>query len=193
MGRHQGDQVAHMRIGIDVMQPHPGTQTAQIAGQIGDMGAVAALSGEFAVQPIGAGILADDQQFAHARLDQLFGLAHHRMGGTADQLAAHIGDDAELAGVVAALGNLQIAVMAGRQADAAGRQQVDERIGRWRHRAMHRIQHLFILLRPGDGQNRRMRAGDIFGLGPQTAGDDDLAVFGQGLADRLQAFGLGAV
>ncbi len=38
--RHQRDQVAHMRIGIDVVQPHPGPEAAQIARQIGDVGAV---------------------------------------------------------------------------------------------------------------------------------------------------------
>ena len=35
--RHQRDQVAHMRIGIDVMQPDPCAKAAQIARQIGDM------------------------------------------------------------------------------------------------------------------------------------------------------------
>ena len=41
---HQRDQLAHMRVGVDVMQPHPGAQPPQIARQIGDMGAVAAIS-----------------------------------------------------------------------------------------------------------------------------------------------------
>ncbi len=83
--------------------------------------------------------------------------------------------------------------MARRQADAAGGQQVDERIGRGRDRVMDRIQDLFVLMRSGHGQDAGMRAGDIVGLRPQAAGDDHPAVFGQRLADRIQRFRLGAV
>ena len=38
-----------------------------------------------------------------------------------------------------------------------------------------------------------MRAGDIFRIGPQTAGDDHLAVLIQSLTNRLKTFGLRAV
>ncbi len=100
---HQRDQVAHMRIGIDIMQPHPCPQRAKVAGQIGDMGAVAAFLGMAAVKAVGAGVLADDQKLADPGLDQPFGLADHRMGRAADQAAAHVGDDAELALMVTAL------------------------------------------------------------------------------------------
>ena len=58
---------------------------------------------------------------------------------------------------------------------------------------MDGIQNLLILMRSGDGQYARMRAGDIFRIGPQTAGDDHLAVLMQSLTNRLKTFGLRAV
>jgi hypothetical protein len=36
---HQRDQPVHLRIGIDVVQPHPGRQLAEAAGQGLDVGA----------------------------------------------------------------------------------------------------------------------------------------------------------
>ena len=80
-----------------------------------------------------------------------------------------------------------------RQLHARGRQEVDERIRRGRHRDMDRVEHLLVLLRSGDGQNLGMRAGDVVGLRAQTARDDDPPVLRQRIADGLEAFGLGAV
>ena len=54
-----------MRLGIDVMQPHPGPEPAQIARQIGDMGAVTAGLGVANIGAVGRSVLADHQQFAH--------------------------------------------------------------------------------------------------------------------------------
>ncbi len=62
------------------MQPHPGPKAAQIARQIGDVGAVPPVGRVLQVQPIGAGVLADDQQLPHPGLHQALGLAHHGMG-----------------------------------------------------------------------------------------------------------------
>src|SRR3546814_8119267 len=45
------------------------------------------------------------------RRDELFGLAQHRVDAAADEFSAQIGDDAEGAAVVAAFGNLEVAVM----------------------------------------------------------------------------------
>ena len=80
------------------------------------------------------------------------------------QAAAHVGDDAEFALVIAALGNLEIAVMARGQADAAGGQQIDKRVGVWRHGGVHCVQHLFVLMRSGHRQYLGMCAGDVFGF-----------------------------
>ena len=137
--------------------------------------------------------MADHQQFFHACFHQLASFAHHRMGRAADQFPAHIRNDAELALVIAAFRDLQIAVMARGQADAGGRQKVDERIRAGRDCAMYGVQNLLVLMRAGDGQNAGMGAADVILFGAQTAGDDHLAVLVQGFPDRLKAFGLGAI
>ena len=179
-----------MRIGIDVMHPHPCTQTAKVTGQRQDRELLVPF---LPVGAIGRRVLADHQQFAHARLHQLFRLAQHRAGGARCQLSPHVGDDAELAGVIAALGNLEIAVVAWCQLYARSGQQVDERIGIGRHGLVYRIQHLFVLMRAGHRQNAGMRAGDVVGLCPQTAGHDHPAILGQCFANGLKAFRLGRI
>jgi hypothetical protein len=61
------------------------------------------------------------------------------------------------------------------------------------HRLVHLGHHGFILMRPGDGEHAWMRGADAVGLDAKTAGDDHLAVLGQGLADDGKRFRLGAV
>ena len=36
---HERDQVADMGVGIDVVEPHPGAERAEFAGEIGDVAA----------------------------------------------------------------------------------------------------------------------------------------------------------
>lgn len=59
--RHQRDQIAHMGVGVHIMQPHPRAQLAQLAGQIGDVAAHLAVFPRMhvilAIQTIGAGVL----------------------------------------------------------------------------------------------------------------------------------------
>ena len=81
------------------------------------------------VDAIGRGVLADDQQFLGPGGDQLLGLAQDRVGAAADEIAAHRRDDAEGAAMVAALGNLQIAVVARGQLEPGFRHQVEEGVG----------------------------------------------------------------
>ena len=95
--------------------------------------------------------------------------------------------------MVAALGNLQIRVMLGRQPHADIRHQVDEGIVRLGQVGMHRAHHLVGGVRAGHGQDRRMRVAHHIALGPQTAGDDHFAVLVQGFADRVQRFGHGGI
>ena len=58
---------------------------------------------------------------------------------------------------------------------------------------MHGVEHALILLRAGDRQHAGIGRLDLLGLGAHAAGDDDLAVFGHGLADGAERFLLGAV
>ena len=157
------------------------------------MGAMATVLRVFDVNAVGGCVLRNDEQFLDARLHQFLGLAHHCMGGARGEAAAHVGNDAELALVIAALGNLEIAEMARRQGHAGRRQQIDKGIRRGRHGSVDCIQHLFVLMRASDGQNLGVMLANVIGLGPEAAGDDDLAVLGQSLTNRIQTFGLGAV
>ena len=55
---------------------------------------------------------ASSDELAGAGCDELLGLAQDRVGTAADKIAADAGDDAEGAAVIAALGNLDVAVVA---------------------------------------------------------------------------------
>ena len=73
------------------------------------------------------------------------------------------------------------------------RHQVDEGIVRLGQVQVHRVHHLLRGMRAGHGQHLRVHlahqvAAVVARLGAQAAGDDDLAVLGQRLADRVQAF-----
>ena len=118
---------------------------------------------------------------------------HHVRGGAAGEVAAQLRDDAERAAVVAAFGNLQIRVVARRQAQAFRRHQIDEGIVQRRHRLVHGGDHLLVLVRAGDGQHARVRRADARLLDAEAAGDDDAAVLGHRLADGVEALLLGRV
>ena len=62
-----------------------------------------------------------------------------------------------------------------------------------RQRAMHGVEHAFILLRARDRQHAGIGRLDLLGLRAHAAGDDDLAVLGHRLADGAERFLLGAV
>ncbi len=106
---HQRDQLARMRIGIYIVQPHPQlaicAKRTKIAGQFGDRHLIAACA-VFPVYAIGRRVLADHQKLFHSAFDQFLGFAHHRIMRAADQFAAHVRDDAELALVIATFRNL---------------------------------------------------------------------------------------
>ncbi len=146
----------------------------------------------FHVDTIGAGVLADDQQFLHARLEQGSRIAEHVAHRPRHQVAAHAGDDAEGAPVVAALADLEVGVMPRRELDPGGRHQVRERVVRPRHVPVHRIHHLLRGVGARHGQHLGVHllhqvAATLARLGAQATGDDDAAVERQGLADGVQA------
>ena len=124
---------------------------------------------------------------------QLLGLAQHVGDRPRDEVAAQRRDDAEGAAVVAAFGNLQIGVVARRQLDALRRQQVEIGIMRRRRRLVHRRHDALIGLRSGDGEHVRVLVADHVRLGAEAAGDDDAAVLGQRVADRLQRLVAGRI
>ena len=157
--RHQRDHLVDVRIGIDVVQPHPDAERAELAREIEEfrphLAVLPAARGVFDVDAVGRGVLRDHQQFLDAGRDQPLGLAQHVGGRARDQVAAQLRDDAEGAAVVAALGNLQIGVVPRRQLDALRRHQIEERIVLRRRRAVHGLDHALVLLRPGDRQHVR--------------------------------------
>jgi len=104
---HQGNKPVHMRIWIDIMQADPSAERAQFARQRFDISAyfttVPPASRVFQVGPIGRRVLADDQEFLDPSLHQPFRLIQHLRGWPACQFSAHRWDDAEFAGMIAAL------------------------------------------------------------------------------------------
>ena len=194
-----------MRVRIDVVQAHPGAmllgqrrqRLAQLEHACLHRLAVPEAGAVLDVDAVGAGVLADHQQFLHAAFEQGAGFVQHVADRARDQVAAHAGDDAEAAAVVAAFADLQVGVVPGRELDARAlheaRHQVDERVVRLGHVQVHRVHHLLRRVRAGDGQHlgvdlAHQVAAVVAGLGTQAAGDDDTAVLGQRLADGVQAF-----
>jgi hypothetical protein len=116
----------------------------------------------------------------------LLGLAHHFPDGSTDQIAAQGRNDAEAAAMVAALGDLQVRIVARRQFHALCRYEIQERLVRRRQVLMYRRHDLFIALRTGYFQHLRVAVENLLRLRTQATGDDDFAVFGQCLSNGVQ-------
>ena len=95
--------------------------------------------------------------------------------------------------MVAAFGNLEIAVVPRCQLQPGIGDEIEIGALHRRCRIAHGGDDLVILLRPGDGEHIGKARPDAVSLMPHAARHDDLAIFGHGLADGFQAFGLGAV
>ncbi len=203
---HQRDDGVDMGVGVDIMEADPRPLTvrrpegAKLPREIGHMGAhLAALPLARLVPGVDAisrRVLADDEQFARAGGDQFLRLAQHCVDPAAGELSAQRRDDAEGATVVAAFGNLEVAVMARGELDVALRRLRDEieiRALRGRGGGVDRAHHILILVRAGDRQHVRKAGADRFRLIAHAAGDDHPAIFGDGLPNRFEAFLLGAV
>src|SRR6185437_8995121 len=104
--RHQRDHIVDMRIRIDVVQAHPGTEVPKCTRQIEKAGlqrrAFPRALRIFEIDAISARVLADDEQLFDAGFDEAFGLGHDVVGRPARQIAAQRRNDAEGAAVVAA-------------------------------------------------------------------------------------------
>ena len=118
---HQLDDLVDMRIGVDIVQAHPGAERAEFARRSRKRAATSRSrqgSRRIEVAAVGAGVLRNDDELLDAGLDQLFGFAQHVARRARDEVAAQFRNDAEGAAVVAALGDLEIGVVARRQLDA---------------------------------------------------------------------------
>src|SRR5690606_4078298 len=115
----------------------------------------------------------------------------------ADEVTAQARDDAEAAAVIAALADLQIGVVTRRELDALWRHQINERIVRTTHRRgndfMHGTYHLLISLGTGNTEHLGVHLENVLGVLAHAAGDDDLAVLADRLANGVEGFLLGAV
>ena len=111
------------------------------------------------------------------------------------EVAAHRGDDAERAAMVAALADLEIRIVRGRELDPLRGHEVHEGIVRPGQVRVHRAHHLRGRVRSGDREHPGMRlAHEVAAtLGAEAARDDDLAVLGQRLADGVERLRHGGI
>ena len=148
---HQRDDLVDVRVGVDVVEPDPGAELAELPGEVEEARAHLPVAPEarlvLHVDAVGAGVLRDDEDLLHAGLHEPLGLAQHLGGRAADEIAAELRDDAERAAVGAALGDLEIGVVPGRQLHALRRHEVHERVVRRRRGPVHGRNHALVLLR----------------------------------------------
>jgi hypothetical protein len=90
--------------------------------------------------------------------------------------------------VIAALRDLEIAVVPRGQLDVGLGNQIDERTARGRCGFVHRLDHRLVLVGSGHREDLREAGADERGLFAQAARDDDAAVVGGRRASRLSSF-----
>ena len=203
---HQRQNIVHRGVGIHIVQAHPGAvllgQIAQLLGQLQHAGldglAIPETRAVLDIHAIGRSILADHQQLLDTAFKQRLGFLEHIANRTRHQVATHAGNDAEGAAVVTAFGDLQIRIVLGRELDAgiakAAGHQIDKRVVRLGQVGVHRVHHLLRGMGAGHSQHAGMHFGHhaaaalFASLGAQATGHDHLAIGGQSLANRVQAF-----
>ena len=76
---HQRDGLVDMRIGVDILQAHPGAERAKLAHDVeearGDLPAAPCALGVLQIAAVGARILRDDDELLDAGFDEPFGFA----------------------------------------------------------------------------------------------------------------------
>src|SRR6185436_13151226 len=113
------------------MQPHPSPELAERARQIEKscpyLAALPIARSVFEIDPIGRCVLRNNQKFLHSRGHQALGFAQHVSRGPRNKVAPQLGDDAEAAAIVTALGNLQIGIVSRCELDALRWQEIEKR------------------------------------------------------------------
>ncbi len=179
------------------MQAHPDAETAQCLAQLLqprlDRLATPEGSAVLDVDAVGAGVLRDDQDFLDPSPCQVLGFGQHVTDRARHERAAQRRDDAEGATVVAAFGNLQVGEMVRGQAHALRRHQIGIRVVRLGQVGVDIAHDLVGSVRAGDGEHGRVRRLHDVTLGAEAAGDDDLAILVERLADGVERFLDGSV
>src|SRR4051795_8832136 len=154
---HQRDDVVDVRVGVDVVQAHPGSETPKLAREVGHVGADLSAFPWAGLMPdvdaVSRRVLADHQQLPGSGGNEFLRLAQDGVGAAAYEVAAKMRNDAECAAVVTAFGDLQVAVVARGKLEAGLGHQIDERVRDRRCRLMDRGDNFLILLRSGDGED----------------------------------------
>jgi hypothetical protein len=191
---HEAYDLVDVGVGVDVVQPDPGAELSKLFRQIKKPSPNSAIPPHalcvLQVDAVGAGVLGDDEELLHAGLHELLRLAQHLGGRAAHEIAPELRDDAERTAVIAALGNLQVRVMARCELDPLRRHEVEKWVVLRRRSLVHGGQHALVLLRSRDGQDLWEALADRFGLRTHAAGDDHSAVLGHCLPDRAERLGL---
>ncbi|MNC96612.1 hypothetical protein D3C83_140290 [compost metagenome] len=78
--------------------------------------------------------------------------------------------------MIAALGNLEVSIMARRQLDTFRRYQIDKRIVKRRQMLVYRLDYLLIGMRSGDFQHLRVTSTNLAFASAQATGNHDFTV-----------------
>jgi len=102
------DLIQSQQLAEQVSEDLGGDPTAaELPGKVEEPGAhvavLPAAPGVFQVQPVGRGVLGDDQQLLHAGFDQPLGFTQYVGGRARHQISAQLRDNAECAAIVATL------------------------------------------------------------------------------------------
>ena len=187
---HQRDHLVHVRIGIHVVQPHPGADLAELPREVDesapDLPAAPGLRAVFEVGAVRARVLGNDEKLADACIAQADRLVQDLVDRAAHEVAAHRRDDAEAAAVIAAFRDLEVSVVPRRQSHALRRHEVHERVVPGRQVLMNGADDFFVGVRAGDLEDRGMPLRDLLGLRTEAAGHDHAAVLRERLADGVE-------
>ena len=157
---HQRNDFVDVRIRIDVVQPHPHAELARARGTAPSSASSPACRRQKPVRYFTSTPYAlvscemTSSSFTPA-FTRFSASCMHFADRARHQIAAHRGNDAEGAAVVAAFGDLQIGVVLRRELDALRRNQVGVRIVRLRQVRVHRLHHRRRVVRAGDREHRR--------------------------------------